>query len=283
MLKRTFALVLSLFAAVAGAENITIGGKHMRLTMYENTGFAVCSLAYNGTEMIDGYDHGRCLQSAVSFDGRGEGFNPTEAGSFADGLTTNPSTTLLLDKISEGRRADRAATEVEMAFWSGGRSRHIHRKWVTVGWGGKSIIEHKIAFEIPSDETHSTGQFEILTGYMPPAFSKFLVWNALTGTTAPLTDGPGEQSLPVIFCTPYETLCMGTYSPQVLTGGGYGRWRFNGANCMTKAGATGCVKWNMVARINSPRGTYRFNVYTTIGTLTEVKENLALIRQTIPN
>jgi hypothetical protein len=277
MLKHTFALILALAASVAAAENERIGANGMRLTMYESAGLAICSLTYQGTEMIDGYDHGRCLQSAVSFDGRGEGFNPTEAGSYEDGLLPNKSTSVLVAKVTDRRHA---ATEVEMAFWQGGRSGHIHRKWVTAGWGGKSIVEHKIAFEIPAGETHALGQFEILTGYMPPAFSKFLVWNAGTGTTAPLTDGPGEQSLPVIFCTPYETLCMGAYSPQVLTGGGYGRWRFNGANCMTKAGATGCVKWNMVSRANSPRGTYRFTVYTTVGTLTEVKENLTLIRET---
>src|SRR3990167_11411431 len=205
MIKQTLALVLAVGAAAAApAEDITIGSKGMRLTMHESAGWAVCSLTYRGTEMIEGYDHGRCLQSAASFDGRGEGFNPTEAGSYEDGLLPNKSTSQLSAKVTDKHQA---ATEVEMAFWQGGKSNHIHRKWVSAGWGGKHIVEHKIAFEIPANETHSTGQFEILTGYMPPAFSKFLVWNALTGTTAPLTDGPGEQSLPVIFCTPYETLC----------------------------------------------------------------------------
>jgi hypothetical protein len=276
-MKKLVILALALIASIATAAGFTFGTNAMRLSMHDYTGWAVCSLKYNGVEMIDGYDHGRCLQSAVSFDGMGEGFNPTEAGNVADGLIPNPSTTLLFAQLNGG---DRAATEVEMAFWQGGRSRHVHRKWLYAGLLGRNIVEHRIAFEIPANELHATGQFEILTGYMPATFSKFLVWNPITGSTASLSDGPGEQSLPVIFCNAYESLCMGAYSPLPLVQGGYGRWRFVGNQCMTQTGATGCVKWNMVTRYANPKGTYRFHVLTTVGTLTEVKSNLALLKET---
>lgn len=53
---------------------------------------AIHSLQWNGKEFIDSHDHGRQLQSAASFDCAlakefwAECFNPTEAGSRADGV-----------------------------------------------------------------------------------------------------------------------------------------------------------------------------------------------------
>jgi hypothetical protein len=209
-------------------------------------------------EFIDSTDHGRCLQSAVSFDWLGESFNPTEAGSVRDGLTSNPSSSQLMEEVT-GK--DVLATEVKMALWQGGLSGHILRKWVAAGFGGRSILRHDITFEPPAGEVHSVAQFEILTGYMPSAFSHFRSYDPATGRLADLSDGPGEQLLPVIFCTADDLNCAAAYSPQTLVGGGYGRWRFSD-----------CVKWNMVARINWPKGSYRFRVFSVYGTLGEVKE-----------
>src|SRR4051812_29750731 len=53
-------------------------------TSNRNAG-AISSVVYRGIEHIDQTDHGRELQSAVQFDGLGECWNPTEAGSAADG------------------------------------------------------------------------------------------------------------------------------------------------------------------------------------------------------
>jgi hypothetical protein len=276
MTKQISALVLALLTGPAFSAGATLTYEGMTLKAWDYSGWAVCSLTHNGFEYIDGFDHGRCLQSAVSFDNLGEGFNPTEAGNYADGLLPNPSTSLLFAFVEGG---DRMATEVEMAFWQGGRSRHVLRKWLYAGLLGKNIVEHRIAFEIPEGEIHSTGQFEVLTGYMPAAFSRFRTFDPATGIETALSDGPGEQALPVIFCTPDDARCMGVYSPLPLVGGGYGRWRFIGNQCMTKAGATGCVKWNMVVRYPNPRGTYRFHVLSTVGTLAEVKSNMMQMRK----
>jgi hypothetical protein len=275
-MKKLAALLLALVCSVATAAGFTFGTSSMRLTVQDYSGWGVCSFTYNGYEYIDGFDHGRCLQSAVSFDNQGEAFNPTEVGSYADGILPNQSTTLLFAQVNGG---DRMATEVEMAFWQGGRSRHVLRKWLYAGLLGKNIVEHRIAFEIPEGEIHSTGQFEVLTGYMPAAFSRFRTFDPASGIETALSDGPGEQALPVIFCTPDDARCMGVYSPLPLVGGGYGRWRFIGNQCMTKAGATGCVKWNMVVRYPNPRGAYRFHVLSTVGTLAEVKSNMMQMRQ----
>jgi len=158
---------------------------------------------------------------------------------------------------------------VQMAFWAGGRSNHVLRKWLYTGFGGRNITEHRIAFEIPPSEWHGMGQFEILTGYMPGRFARFYTFNPDTGVLGNLSDGPGEQPLPVIFCAD-DTRCMGAFSPLPLAGGGYGRWRF----------AEGVVKWNMVTRVPNPWGTYRFRVFTAVGTLAEVSESLTWLRRT---
>lgn len=282
MVKHLFALVLALLTGPAFSAGATLTYGGMTLRAWDYSGWAVCSFTFNGFKFIDGYDHGRCLQSAVSFDNMGEAFNPTEAGSVVDGLLPNPSTSNLLAFVEGGSKL---ATEVEMAYWRGGRSRHVLRKWLTAGVLGRNIIEHSIAFEIPIDgklKRHSVGQFEILTGYMPAVFSRFRTFDPVAGVATDVSDGPGEQSLPLIFCTPDDLRCMGVFSPKELAGGGYGRWRFIGDQCMTASGATGCVKWNMVSRIDNPRGTYRFQVLTTVGTLAEVKSNLTLLRQTYP-
>jgi hypothetical protein len=257
---------LACLALPAPAAEIHAHG--LKVTTYETAAEAICSLRYRGTEYIDSADHGRCLQSAVSFDWMGEAFNPTEAGSVRDGATVNPSTSQLMALV-DGK--DAIATEVKMAYWQGGLSGHILRKYVTAGFGGRSILEHRIAFEPPASESHSLGQFEILTGYMPREFSHFRSYDPATGALYELSDGPGEQALPVIFCTADDRNCMGAYSLQPLVWGGYGRWRF-----------ADCVKWNVVARYAYPKGTYRFRVFTTVGTLAEVMGNLGWLYATQP-
>lgn len=244
---------------------VTATNGRMALTAFDYSGWAVCSLRIDGWEYINNTDHGRCLQSAVSFDWQGEGFNPTEGGSVADGPLPAASSTLpFVVQVA----ANQLATEVQPALWQGGRSNHVMRKYLHVGFGGRNITEHRIAFEIPPNEVHSMGQFEILTGYMPPAFRAFYTFDPASGTTAALSDGPGEQALPVIFCAD-AAHCMGAFSPLPLAGGGYGRWRF-----------ADCVKWNMVARFANPAGVYRFRVFTTAGTFAEVADNLAWLRAT---
>jgi hypothetical protein len=175
-------------------------------------------------------------------------------------MTSNASTSQLLELI-DGKES--LASEARMAFWQGGLSGHILRKWVRVGFGGRSIIEHSIAFEPAANEVHALGQYEILTGYLPRGFSHFRSYDPASRTLAEISDGPGEQALPVIFCTPDDRACIGAFSPAPLVGGGYGRWRF-----------PDCVKWNMVARFTNPKGTYRFRVFSVYGDLEEVRASI---------
>jgi hypothetical protein len=243
---------------------------------------AIHSLTWNGREFIDSTDHGRQLQSASSFDNAPaagpETFNPTEAGSRLDGA--GPRSTSRLWELSTVDNVLR--TRTQMAFWlapgerSSGQlarnvsalSGHILRKEVRIGaFGLPGVLDYTVTFDVPRDEPHTTAQFEALTGYMPAEFSVFHRFVRATGLLEPLSDGPGEQSEPVVLSTPDGNYAMGIIStepPPIRTlGPGYGRFRFH---------AEKVVKWNCVFRLRDgvPPGAYRFRLYVPLGTLDDV-------------
>ena len=122
---------------------------------------AICSLTWNGKEFINDYDHGRQLQSAASFDGLGEMFNPTEAGAseVTNGINPNPSSSVLQSSRSS---SNILATQTKMAFWNPvdgqATSNHILNKQVTIGvYGLAHVIEYLTQFNIPADEHHTSG------------------------------------------------------------------------------------------------------------------------------
>ncbi|MBG9390576.1 hypothetical protein [Caenimonas aquaedulcis] len=282
MKKFLLASVLATVAASVQAASLTVGGGVFSATAYDYSGGAVCSLKVNGVEFIDAVDHGRCIQSAVSFDGMGEAFNPTEAGGYLDRVQVpagGSSSIPLGNSSGPGVLSD----TVKMAFWNavnGQRtSNHILNKTVHFGYGGNpNAIEWKVSFTVPADEIHSVGQFEILTGYMnryafPGATTRFYTISTTTGRLSPLGDGPGEQSQPVIFATADGRNAVGVWSPQSLAGGGYGRWRYG----------FGLSKWNMVSRIDNPRGTYSFRVFVVMGTQAQVVSGLTQLYNTEPH
>ena len=59
-----------------------------------------------------------------------------------------------------------------------------------------------MTFTVPEGERHTYAQFEAVTGYMPPEFSRFWRYDGATGRLVPLDDGPGEQASPVVLATP---------------------------------------------------------------------------------
>jgi len=234
---------------------------------------AIGSLTWNGKEFINSYDHGRELQSATSFNGWGECFNPTEAGSSQDG-TGNISTSFLQYLNASGNFLE---TQILPAFWTQPgytapgcgaainttqRASHYFHKKVSIGMPGMAhVVKYNTEFDIP--ENYSSGTFEALTGYMPPDFSVFWTYNPASQQLTSLSDGPGEQELPIVFSTTDNNYAMGIYSPDLpdpqWAGAGYGRFRFGD-----------CTKWNCVFRENNVTGTYKFRSYLFVGSLTNV-------------
>ncbi|HLX64449.1 MAG TPA: hypothetical protein VKX17_24460 [Planctomycetota bacterium] len=257
---------------------------------------AIHSLTWNGKEFIDSWDHGRQLQSATNLDCAtpitGETYNPTEAGSRDDGVGPVSSSKLL----SLSANGAELKSAIQMAFWlapgekSGGNpakntsvlSNHLVTKRVHIGHPDlPNVIEYDVKFTLPN-EHHTQWVIEALTGYMPPEFSVFQTFNPATGALAPISDGPGEQPLPLIFSTEDKRYAMGIFAPESQPRGkekaGYGRFRFIHEKV---------VKWNCVFRVRDANGIkagdYAYKLFVVVGTLDDVSSAMkALAKEFAP-
>ncbi|MBL8829822.1 MAG: hypothetical protein JNM18_22775 [Planctomycetaceae bacterium] len=261
------------------------------ITTTERLAGAIHSLTWNGQEFIDSADHGRQLQSASNLDlstpFSAETFNPTEAGSRADGAGPTSSSRLLHFLAGD----DWLQSTNQMAFWlrpsetSGGHpakntaivSDHLVTKRVQIGYKQlPQVITYDVTFTLPLGEQHSYAQFEAVTGYMPPVFEKFWRYLPAKETLDPLGDGPGEQRYPVVLATASGSHAMGIFSPDQPASGfenaGYGRWRF---------GKEKVVKWNSVFRVRNPAGIaageYRYRNFVAVGDLESVRRSLSVL------
>jgi hypothetical protein len=294
--RHVLAAIACLIASTAVAAdrpsgNATIRGKFgpsdIVITTTDRLAGAIHSLTWNGKEFIDSVDHGRQLQSAASFDAaRGgefwaECYNPTEAGSRADGAGEKSSSRLLKLRAQGAE----LTTMTQMAFWlapgerSSGRpalndrvlSNHLLTKRVQIGHGQlANVLEYDVTFTVPPGERHTYAQFEALTGYMPAEFARFQKFLPDSGKLEPLDDGPGEQKYPVVFSTETGSHAMGVYSPDQPSPGydqaGYGRFRFQPEKV---------VKWNCAFRVRRDEGIapgeYKYRVFVAVGTLEDVR------------
>lgn len=273
-------LVLAIAAALsacgagmndAQAQAMTLAANGIEIKTCAHDAGAQCSLTLRGKQYVDDFDHGRQWQSAIVYDGKGEALNPTEAGGAYDGPTPNPSSSVFENgKVIGGTLL---TSGIRMGYWYpvGGERLSDNKvsKYVKIGLPGlPNVISYQIVFTRPAEEKHSFGQYEVLTGYMPPDFSKFYTLDVRNGAryVQELEDGPGEQNKPVILCTADHQHCAGAYSPTLpqpayINEAGYGRWRFKGERV---------VKWNMVYRFPNPAAYQAFQVYAIVGTLDEV-------------
>lgn len=265
------------------------GKSEIVLTTTARLAGAIHSLTWDGVEFIDSADHGRQLQSAAAFDcGRpefhAECYNPTEAGSRADGAGETSSSRLLRFRAGGGE----LTSTTRMAFWlpPGEKSArqpalndrplsaHLVTKRVAVGYKSwPHALDYRVTFTVPAGEGHTFAQFEAVTGYMPEAFGRFHTLDVATGKLAELDDGSGEQEKPVVFATPDGKHAMGVWSPDQPSAGyataGYGRFRF---------AAEKVVKWNCVFRVKEPKGVpageYSYRMFLAVGTADDVRSTL---------
>ncbi|HEX7655275.1 MAG TPA: hypothetical protein VF607_17325 [Verrucomicrobiae bacterium] len=248
---------------------------------------AIESLQWDGQEFINKVDHGRELQTAWNGDAGqdpifAEVYNPTEAGSRDDSAGSTSSSRLLNIQA----HGNQLTTLSQPAFWlspgatSGGqpaRNKTILspdrlRKMVVIGYQNlPHAIDYQVTISLAPENHNRQCVMEALTGYMPPEFSRFYTFDPATAKLSPLTDGPGEQALPVVFATADGKYAMGILAitdPGAAPAGRgptYGRWRFTDF---------GVVKWNCVYRLNDTAGLsgdYRYHLIVAVGALENVR------------
>ncbi len=224
---------------------------------------AIDSLTWDGKEFIDSGDHGRLLQSAVTFDGLGERYNPTEGGS-QDDWSLDVS-----DSVLKAVRAkdNLLETETQMAFWlkpglpdqegkpavnTTGLSDTVLFKRVEIKG---HIIDYAVRFRVPKDYT--SARFEVLTAYMPVEFNH--VWRLDGGELVP---GEGYNNLPLV-------LSSGDYAMGICAKGAVYD-SFSPEDMLNPV-----VKWNVLyERSPVPKGDYDYQCYVVVGTLEDVRNGL---------
>lgn len=266
-------------------------GSRIVVRVSRRTAGAIDSLTWAGREFVNAHDHGREWQSAAFLDDADQCDNPTEAGGDYDGEGETSTSQLLA--LSRGRNW--LATRSRLAYWlSPGQSfegcvRGMQAatrlsdtgfaKRVTLGLPGlPNAIRYEATFTVAQARGPST--FETLTGYMPPDFTRFYTYAPRERRLVPLSDGPGEQALPVVFATADGAHAVGVWSaglPQAeFPNAGYGRFRFD----RLPGPANATVKWNCVHRLRAVApGPHRFACTAVVGTLAAVQAGLTSLAQ----
>lgn len=216
----------------------SVVGEPLLLRSERGLAGAVSSIRFRGVEFLDSADHGRLLQGAISFAGRGECDNPTLAGASSDGR--GRSTSRLL---SAAAGPDRYATITRMAYWlrpgqfctdPDGRPRPAanrtrlsdvsYAQTFTPGWGHPNAV-HAAVVITPGRE-RSSAVAEVVTAYAPPRFNTVWLFNpAARRLERDPGAGPlsGEQDRAVVLATADGASALGFLS---LSGEGpvrYGR------------------------------------------------------------
>jgi hypothetical protein len=238
---------------------------------------AVSSLQFRGVEHLDSADHGRLLQGAISFNGRGECLNPTQAGASRD--RRRSTSRLLASQVGPAEYR----TTTRMAFWlrpgqsCTGRlgpepavnaerlSDVLYDQRLTPGWRGHAnAVHHQITFTTATPR--SSAVVEALTAYTPASFSVVLAFDRASGRLLPDREAqahPGERDNLVALATPDGRHAIALFSPDPTAR--FGRFVFPDTS-----------KINVVFRPPGPypAGRHAYEAVTVVGTVSEVEVTL---------
>lgn len=278
-----------------GRQGFTTGGAYGRYTIAndiiavsasDRTGGAVDSVVWNGRELVNSWDHGRQVQLALSINGWGECYNPTEAGGGFDGMGGTTTSQLL------GLRGTLTtlATTSKPAFWMNPGAPHpaptpecsVARnatpgseyrfdKNVQIGVAGiRHVIQFLSSVYVPDDVSSLT--LEGPTGYLAGDLTAFYAVDLdLAVLTRLPAAPPGEQQQPLVVATADGAYAMGAWSPelpQLGNPGGYGKFAFPSGDAVNATN-----KWNIVFRHGALAAgtTISHRAYLVVGSLENVR------------
>jgi len=243
---------------------------------------AICSIVWDGKELVNDRDKGRQIQTAITYDGMEESFNPTEAGMSAvwDGKNPSESTSRLKVYFEFDRGIGLAS---RMAYWNPvydkRLSDHFLIKTLTFGYRGfKDVLHIQVNISRPEDEYHHFGKYEF-TGYMPSEFSVFYSYEPAARKLIAIGEGENpEQPYPLIFSNIAGSHAMGILSGARLPQeqyphAGYGRWKYGIPHYV--------VKWNTVQRFDFPEPAYEFQYFVFFGTLEQVQDSMTTVNDMV--
>lgn len=296
-------LLVGTLVASAAPTTYSITGNFKGLpivvtTSTRNAG-AVDALTYNGINFVNSFDHGRELQSALFLQGYGECYNPTEAGSNADGFGDTTTSSLLSQTIGTNSLTNRT----QMAWWlapgvtdsscvfgpgpyTTPLSPLVLSKSIQIGIPAAA---NAIFFHLGVDTAKIIGTSSLeFTGYMPTSYSVFYTFDQTTGLLSMAPTQPsstvvtsGEQTKPVVLSKTDNSSalgikCTGLPNPNDPNRG-YGLYAFPvslypGSNTYGTAAA---VKWSAYFRSTSQQQALNgFDCYVLVGSLEDVRVGL---------
>ncbi|HEX5747434.1 MAG TPA: hypothetical protein VFZ09_14410 [Archangium sp.] len=281
----------------------TVSNGVLTLGASTRTAGAVDSLYVNGVELIDSFDHGRQIQTALqasrpgAFDYRdglpGECYNPTEAGGAYDGFGINSTSQLLAAAVGPNTYS----SQTQMAFWlapgtdstvapCGGAqnttrlSNYVLHKQFTLGAAGDPrLIRHDVTLHLP--EYVEQANIEASTGYFDSSLD--VLYSMEPGTCTLSFIGYNREyrhgsSRALIATRSDGTVAMGVWG----TGQPAEYYGSNDLDVLTPdIRRTG--KWAVVyQKRDMAVGPHAFRVYIAAGTLSQVHHSLCDITRS-PN
>ncbi len=291
-------IVLISSNGVAIETSLPFHGQNISISLGAGYGGAISSLKWGNKEFVDSHDHGREIQSAVTYNRQSECDNPTEAGSSNDGTGYTSSSQIYSWSAANGILTSHS----QMANWlaPGGFSIPSNcyavnstplsdtqlKKTVTIGAQGiPNLIKHSIQVIHPRGA--SSMNLEVVTAYMPQEFRTFYTYDpstkALEYLSMPFSPGwtaggytHGTSSLPIIAVSSdgYAFAMIPEEHDSPL---------FNNKNHAYYFNSEAVGKWSCAfsSRVPIAAGIHSFTCYYAIGSLSDVTNALDQVYQIV--
>ena len=268
-----------------------VSNKKLRLMVSERDAGAVCSLIYDGLELVNDHDHGRQLQVAWIYNDLDEAYNPTEAGA-SDDLTGPRSTSQLLSVKARGTTLE---TVSHPAYWHNTSIPEEHRKntalvtkdtlskKLTLGYkGDPNVLVFDITLKVSQELTGppiSQLRIEAPTLYANRALSEHSVLDFVSGvrTMVPLRSQRKDtmntvidrvtdhRKIPIL-STPDQRHAVAFFAPQPKDFWAYYSW-----DVPSDDPTNACGKVTTFFKHAAEAGrTYRYRSFIIVGDLSTV-------------